>query len=442
MKKTVSLILCAVMLLSALVFAVPASAAGTVDMTVKSKSTDPMNSQGTLTVTFTMNENAGLNALALTLDYNRNTLEFDSASNGVVFSSENNADMTGCNSSVSPIKIMFAHNGTGNVTATGKIVSVKFNIINDMGTFDVVPGIDVENTSFSGSGGESITLNLHNEITKNTQHIDTGLPSTIKPTCTEPGRIEKRCTTCNKILSVVPTSAALGHDWDEVDRAEPTENEDGWIEYECLRCGETMTEILPKTGGGAILSGTYKVDGDTLTLTLDLAKNPGINTLVATLAYNANALEFVNAANGSVFSSANNGSMFGVNGENDPLILYFEENGVGNITANGKVATLTFKVLDSSADFGFVLAVDSDNTFGADENNLPVDVLFDDCTIKELTYIIGDVNGDGKINAVDANLCRRVILGTDEYTPAADINGDGKVNAIDGNLIIRLILGD
>ena len=442
MKKTVSLILCAVMLLSALVFAVPASAAGSVDMTVKSKSNDPMNGRATLTITFTMNENAGLNALALTLEYNRNTLEFDSATNGEVFTAANGADMTGVDTSVFPIKIMFENNGTGNVTATGKLVTVKFTVIDDMGTFDVVPGIDVENTTFSGSDGESIALNLHNGITKNTQHIDTGLPSTIKPTCTEPGRIEKRCTTCNKILSVVPTSGALGHDWDEIDREEPTETEDGWIEYECLRCGETMTEVLPKTGGGAILSGTYIVDGDKVTLTLDLKKNPGLNTLVASLAYNADALEFVNAANGYVFCSDNNGSMFGVNDEANPLILYFEENGIGNITANGKVATLTFKVLDASADFGFELAVDSKNTFGVDEDNLPVDVLFDESTVKELTFIVGDLNGDGKINAIDGNLCRRVILGTDDFNPAADINGDGKVNAIDGNLIVGLILGD
>ena len=43
---------------------------------------------------------------------------------------------------------------------------------------------------------------------------------------------------------------ALGHDFVETDRLEPTETEDGYIHYRCSKCHEEKTDILPATGGG------------------------------------------------------------------------------------------------------------------------------------------------------------------------------------------------
>ena len=43
---------------------------------------------------------------------------------------------------------------------------------------------------------------------------------------------------------------ALGHDFVETDRLEPTETENGYIHYICSRCHEEKTDILPATGGG------------------------------------------------------------------------------------------------------------------------------------------------------------------------------------------------
>ncbi len=204
----------------------------------------------------------------------------------------------------------------------------------------------------------------------------------------------------------------------------------------------TMSAFTVSAAAPASLNGEYTVDGNKLTLKLVLKNNPGINTLVAGLAYDGEALTIDTVTNGDVFSAANNGSMFDVNTANNPLILYFDENGVGNITANGTVVTIVFTVNQTKDDYGFILTVDNDNTFACGEGIVPVDVEFGPCTVSEKNFVVGDINGDGKINAIDGNLCRRVILGTDEFNPAADINGDGKVNAIDGNLIIGLILGN
>jgi len=54
---------------------------------------------------------------------------------------------------------------------------------------------------------------------------------------------------------------------------------------------------------------------------------------------------------------------------------------------------------------------------------------------------IGDVNGDGKINAIDASLIlqfdAKLIGETALNTALADVSGDGKVNAIDASLILQ-----
>ena len=59
----------------------------------------------------------------------------------------------------------------------------------------------------------------------------------------------------------------------------------------------------------------------------------------------------------------------------------------------------------------------------------------------------GDASGDGAVNAVDALVAMRYVLGvsTESLTPeqiaAADFNGDGAVNAVDTLLIMRFSLG-
>ncbi len=55
--------------------------------------------------------------------------------------------------------------------------------------------------------------------------------------------------------------------------------------------------------------------------------------------------------------------------------------------------------------------------------------------------IRGDVNGDGKINALDITSASRIIAGLDTMTLRADINGDGKMNALDITSLELLIAG-
>lgn len=59
--------------------------------------------------------------------------------------------------------------------------------------------------------------------------------------------------------------------------------------------------------------------------------------------------------------------------------------------------------------------------------------------------LLGDVNGDGEIDNLDANLVYRYFNGkvtlTDEQLAAADVNGDGEVDNLDANTIYRYFNG-
>ncbi len=72
--------------------------------------------------------------------------------------------------------------------------------------------------------------------------------------------------------------------------------------------------------------------------------------------------------------------------------------------------------------------------------------LFAYCSPEDVTveppvpHVHGDVDGDGNVTMVDANIAARMALNLIESTPAADYDGDGIVNMIDATTIARKAL--
>lgn len=60
-------------------------------------------------------------------------------------------------------------------------------------------------------------------------------------------------------------------------------------------------------------------------------------------------------------------------------------------------------------------------------------------------YILGDIDGNGMVNAMDVNTLQRIVTGIFEPTEhqylSADMTGDGIVNAVDANVLKRTIAG-
>ncbi|MGN1113220.1 MAG: dockerin type I repeat-containing protein, partial [Acutalibacteraceae bacterium] len=65
--------------------------------------------------------------------------------------------------------------------------------------------------------------------------------------------------------------------------------------------------------------------------------------------------------------------------------------------------------------------------------------------VEEPSFVIGDVNMDGKVNLVDAILVQKNSLGMDVFTEEqlalGDVNKDGYISLIDGIMIQKYALG-
>ena len=110
------------------------------------------------------------------------------------------------------------------------------------------------------------------------------------------------------------------------------------------------------------------------------------------------------------------------------------------VTGSGKLAAITFQVLEAKAstlELQNVTLADSDaEIITADSQN---------GAIEEPSGISGDVNGDGKVRSNDAILALRISAGllipSDEQKRGADMSGDGNVRSNDAILILRVAAG-
>lgn len=235
--------------------------------------------------------------------------------------------------------------------------------------------------------------------------------------------------------------------------------------------------------------------GDTVTLKIMVSNNPGVGAMTLTLKYDTEAFTQTGVTNGSLFENMESGLN---------LVFYSSS----DVTANGTLATVTFKISDRASgsypiklivretcnaayeDVGFsavsgVINVRNDRVFsvrvnGETKNAKPGDTLnisaatsyteyglkyrFDrwmavystgeaadivaapdrvnttarisdkSVDINAQYYVLGDVNGDGLINARDVQKIMRVRVGletADGIFFRADYNEDGRVNSRD-----------
>lgn len=107
---------------------------------------------------------------------------------------------------------------------------------------------------------------------------------------------------------------------------------------------------------------------------------------------------------------------------------------VGNMTAS-QTQTSAFTYTFNKEGTYYIIAMDS----GAGTNDACCAPAMATVTVSEKSALPGDVNGDGYINANDANLILRydAQLNVTLDLTAGDVNGDGYINANDANLILR-----
>ena len=111
--------------------------------------------------------------------------------------------------------------------------------------------------------------------------------------------------------------------------------------------------------------------------------------------------------------------------------------GTSGISGSGTLAVLHFHVIGQIGNISTILI--SDVTLSS---NLAVEIQASwTGDFVEVSVILGDANGDGKVNAVDITKVERIIAKLDPPTPGADANGDGDIDAVDITKVERIIAG-
>lgn len=206
-------------------------------------------------------------------------------------------------------------------------------------------------------------------------------------------------------------------------------------DFENGKCGNCDLEVKDATLLVSTVSGT---PGQTVRVPLSLVNNPGIISAKVDISFDDTRLELVGVEDGGLLQSPLFGDTLA-----SPYSLTWENGDLtDDITSDGVLATLIFKVKDSSAMGAAAVTAAVSNTYCAALGEVEFSVM--DGAVNVVTYIMGDANGDGVASLLDAALMRRFIAhwtGVTINEAAADLNGDGSVGLDDVIILRRHLAG-
>ena len=201
----------------------------------------------------------------------------------------------------------------------------------------------------------------------------------------------------------------------------------------------TVQEIEMTDATLTVSSGTARAGG-TANVTVSVTENSHAEAIQFAVMYDNTKL----ALNSFEAGEAMSGLAPTISNPSEGVIL-FNWDSLSGLTAGGSLLNLTFDV-NSEASGLAVIEVpvndpEYDFIFAKGNDMTEINVAAVNGTLNITTLMYGDVNGDEKVNVIDANLVRRysakLIELDDTQLMAADVSGDNKVNVIDANLIRR-----
>lgn len=189
--------------------------------------------------------------------------------------------------------------------------------------------------------------------------------------------------------------------------------------------------------------------GDTVDIKLSISNNKGFSSLGIEVDYDSNVMELINAAGGNVGGSFTTAQTLAAK----PYNMQWDS--ASNITYNGDLATLTFKMKDDIENGEYPITVTSyrgkngdyvdgeDINYDADFTPLVLGYINGAVTVIPM-YTPGDINGDGKVNNKDATYILRYLANWEQeavITQALDVDGSGKINNKDATILLRYLAG-
>ena len=322
-------------------------------------------------------------------------------------------------------------------------------------TEEVIPGKDATCTEDGLTEGMMCSvcgeILVEQEVIPMLDHTEEVIPGK-DATCTEDGLTEgMMCSVCGEILVEQEEIPATGHIEEIIPGKEPTLTETGLTEgKKCSVCGKILLEqedipTLDEISGscGANLTWTLTKDGIlticgtgamfNFTFVIDLLSQSVIpmnaETAEAAPWSDYNALIAKVIIEDGVTSIGSNA--FAACTSLTEIEIPETVTAIGDSAFSGCEALETITYAGSEGQWNKIEIGEGNEPL--EENEVQVDIL------------LGDVNGDGKVNGTDTNLIFRHVSGTTELSgnqlKAADVNGDGKVNGTDTNLVFRFVSG-
>lgn len=169
--------------------------------------------------------------------------------------------------------------------------------------------------------------------------------------------------------------------------------------------------------------------GSTVTVDISIKNNPGITAFNFSVDYPEEVMALTGVEYKTLFSSKASGSKT----MTSPFIISWFSTLSEDETANGVIATLTFKVNEDveAGSYPINLTYDENNVFDSSFTNIAFSVDNGDVIVTD--YVPGDVNGDTVVNMKDIVLLQQYLNDWDVTIDesAANVNGDASVNMKD-----------
>ena len=307
------------------------------------------------------------------------------------------------------------------VTLDGTTLSIP-----DGGVFTVTVTTEETANYQAASATATLTATVHNHQLR---AVDAKAP-----TCEESGNIAYWvCNECGKYFSDADGTqvitleetvlSATGHHFDN---------------GVCTACGEK--DPAYETSPVIEVGSCNAYPGDTITIPVSLKNNDGIASIMFTVSYDANCLEYQGASFTEELTGLSN--TVAVNDETTGKVtMSWVKGASGEYTGNETIANLKFEVIAVSENTSaqVSLTYDKENVFNESLKNQ--NFLVKNGTVQIGKYRPGDINGDGTVDVNDALLLLNYVCGLEEEKVVGnpDVNGDGAVNNKDVVILLRYI---
>ena len=270
--------------------------------------------------------------------------------------------------------------------------------------------------------------------------------SIVRPNLITVAPIENGTVTADKTVAYAGeaiTLTVIGNPGYELEEGSLMYNGRPVVGYSFIMPAEDVTitaEFKPESGGddGKLVISAPSVisyPGQMVTVDISIGNNPSVNGFTVNLPFDSKKLEFVSIGTEALEAL---GYVYLNDDKTSGVSLTWLAYGGDLLTIEGKLFTVTFKIRYDAP--GGEIPLLLSGVIG-DQMGYELSADFEPGAIKVIPYMLGDINGDGRVDILDAILLQRIWLG--DLIPdarqqlAANVNRDER---IDGNDLVLLLM--